>query len=83
MTFYTFMMRKYRNGEGPKHDLACDMWDDRETFPRNGAGKYDGWHQILRDYLARQNACSDCLETFEDAWEEYVKCEKKKSKNNS
>ncbi len=82
MTFYTFMMR-YREGEGAKRDLACDMRDDKDHFPRNGTGKFDGWHGILRGYLEDQRACDDCLEVFEECWKEYVKCESARLKRNS
>ena len=83
MTFYNFMMRNYRNGTGAKRDLACDMHDDKENFPRNGIGKYDGWREILRDYLEDQLASEDCLATFEGCWEEYVKCERARLRRNS
>ena len=53
-----------------------DIFQDRENFPRNGKGKFDGWHRILRGYLERQHACSDCLDVFEKCWEDYVRCEK-------
>ena len=82
MTFYTFMMR-YRSGEGAKRDLACDMQDDKEHFPRNGSGKFDGWHRVLRGYLEDQRACDGCLEVFEECWKEYVKCEKARLKRSS
>ena len=72
MTFYTYMMKKYKGTEGPKSDLAWDMYDDREKFPRNGVGKYDGWYSIIHDYLSRQGACDDCMRTFHEAWAEYV-----------
>ncbi|MCR4707887.1 MAG: sterile alpha motif-like domain-containing protein, partial [Clostridiales bacterium] len=57
MTFYTFMMRNYRNMDTPAGDLARDMFEDKERFPRNRVAKLDGWHQILRSYLKRQHAC--------------------------
>ena len=80
MTFYNVMMRNYRNGEGAKRDLACDMHDDKEKFPKNGARKFDGWHKILREYLEGQGACDDCLDTFEECWKEYEQCERKRLK---
>ena len=80
MTFFTYMMEKYRNGSGAKRDLACDMHDDKESFPKNGVGNFAVWHKILRDYLERQGACDDCLKTFEKCWKGYVSCEKKRLK---
>lgn len=83
MTFYKYMMRNYRSGIGAKRDLACDMRDDKERFPKNGVGKFDGWHKILRGYMEDQKACDGCLATFEACWEEYVKCEKERLSRNS
>ena len=76
MTFYTFMMRNHRGKNTPEGDLARDIFQDRESFPRNGKGKFDGWHRILRGYLERQHACSECLDVFESCWKDYVACEK-------
>ena len=67
MTFYTFMMRNYKNSNSPAGDLARDM---------------KRWHTIIYDHLVRNGACDACLETFEECWEEYVRCEKKKLKRN-
>lgn len=77
MTFYTFMMRNHRGKDTPQGDLADDMFRDREKFPRNGKGKYEGWHTVLRRYLEAKQACRDCLEVFEGCWKDYVKCEKR------
>lgn len=82
MTFYTFMMKNHLNEDAPAGDLAEDMKRDKDSFPRNGKGKYDGWHTIIQDYLQSRNACRECLEVFEDCWEEYVKCEKKRLNRN-
>lgn len=78
MTFYTFMMRNYRNEDTPQGDLARDMHEDRDSFPKNGKGKFTGWHKIIRDYLEYNDACDKCLDAFEESWEEYVRCEKKR-----
>lgn len=83
MNFYNFMMRNYKDAAEPKGDLARDMYEDREAFPRNGKGKFDGWHRIILNHLERNDACVECIETFKEAWEEYVRCEKKKSKAGS
>ena len=77
MTFYTFMMRNHRGRHTPEGDLAGDIYRDREHFPRNGKGKFDGWHWILRSYLESRNACGECLDVFEKCWGDYVRCEKK------
>ena len=48
----------------------------------NRACKFKGWHDIIHNHLVRSGACDACLETFEECWEEYVRCEKKKLKRN-
>ena len=45
MTFYTWMMRNYKGDESPAGDLAADMYWDKDRFPRNGTGKFQGWHK--------------------------------------
>jgi uncharacterized protein YozE (UPF0346 family) len=80
MTFYTFMTRNYKNNDSPAGDLAGDMKSDSEKFPRNRPCKFKGWHEQLYKYLVENGACRDCLRTFEECWEEYVKCEKKRLK---
>ena len=76
MTFYTFMMKNHRMEQTPSGDLARDMYEDKEHFPRNGTGKFDGWHRILRIYLVRHNTCRECLAVLEECWKDYVVCEK-------
>lgn len=83
MTFYTYMKRNHRDADTPEGDLAKDMLRDKENFPRNGPGKFDGWHRLIRGYLERCGACDACLEVFEGCWEKYVKCEKSRSSRNS
>ena len=77
MTFYTYMMRNHRGKDTPEGDLAGDIYLDRDHFPRNGNGKLDGWHRILRSYLKSRRACDACLAVFERCWEDYVRCGKK------
>ena len=83
MGFYRFMMRNYRGKDTLEGDLAYDMERNKDTFPKNGRGKYDGWHRLIREHLVSKNACRECLEVFEACWEEYVACEKSKSNKNS
>ena len=78
MTFYTFMMRTHlHNDDTPKGRLARSMKSNKERFPKNGRGKFDGWHRLIRCYLERMNADAESLTAFEESWEEYVTCEKK------
>lgn len=82
MTFYTFMMRNHQGNDSPAGDLANDMKQDSEKFPRNRPGKFDGWHKIIYDHLVRNGACDACLHVFEECWEEYKRCEKKRLSRN-
>ena len=83
MNFYNWMMRNHRDEDTPAGDLASDMKRVKDTFPRNGVGKFDGWHRLIRSYLVHHHACSECLEVFEECWEEYVECEKSRLNKNS
>ena len=82
MNFYYYMIRNYKNIDSPAGDLARDMASDHESSPRNSPYKFKGWHGIIHMYLVKNEACDACLETFEECWEEYVRCEKKKSRRN-
>jgi uncharacterized protein YozE (UPF0346 family) len=73
MTFYTYMTRKHIDDDTPMGDLARDMKEDKEKFPRNENSKIRGWHGYLYNYLCDHGACGACLDTFDEAWEEYVK----------
>lgn len=80
MTFYTYMTRKHKNDDTPAGDLARDMIRDREKFPRNSSHKLEGWRKLIRSYLYDNNGC---IKTFDECWEEYAKCEKKRLNRNS
>ena len=54
MTFYTFMMRNYKNTDSPAGDLARDMRRDSEKFPRNSPCKCKGWYEQLYNYLVEK-----------------------------
>ena len=79
MTFKTWLKRTYFNANSKEGDLARAVWSD-ESFPKNGARKFDGWHQIIKGHLYRAGACYDCMETFEKCWKEYELCERKRLK---
>jgi len=80
MTFYTYMMRNHSGQDTPAGDLADDMKWDKENFPRNGVGKFDGWHSLIRRYLEREGACYDCLRVFEECWRDYELTERRRLK---
>lgn len=80
MTFYTYMMRNHLGHDTAEGDLAADMKAERESFPRNGVGKFKGWHDLIRTYLKRKGAHYACLQVFEECWEEYEECERKRLK---
>lgn len=83
MNFYNWMMRNHRDEDTPEGDLAADMEHVKDTFPRNGVGKFDGWHRLIRSYLVQRHARSECLDVFEECWKEYVECEKSRLNRNS
>lgn len=78
MNFYNYMRKHYIDEQSPRGDLARDMKMDRERFPKNGVGKFDGWYKIIRNYLVRENACPECLAVFDECWEEYESVERKR-----
>ncbi|HRR77727.1 MAG TPA: YozE family protein [Ruminococcus sp.] len=78
MTFYTYMTRYHIDDNTPVGNLARDIKRDKEKFPRNGKGKFNGWRELIYNYLVQQKACNGCLAAFDESWEEYVSCVKKK-----
>jgi len=78
MNFYNFMMKKYLGTNTPGGDLAKDMREDKEKFPRNSSVKYAAWHRLIYSYLVENEACDSCLEVFEDCWREYELRERKR-----
>ena len=76
MTFFTLMMRNHKGDDTPAGDLAIDMHRDKKDFPRNGQGKFQGWHDLILSYLHRQHACREYIDVFEECWKEYEQCEK-------
>ncbi|MDE7065534.1 MAG: sterile alpha motif-like domain-containing protein [Desulfovibrionaceae bacterium] len=76
MTFYTYMLRNHLKERGPKGDLARDMKDDADSFPRNTKGKLDDWYTIIENYLWSQGACYECMRVFEESWKEYAQYER-------
>ena len=76
MTFYTFMMRNHFGEKSPKGVLAQEIKNDKERFPKNGKGKYAGWHKLIFEYLEYKMP-NISKPVFEECWEEYVLCEKK------
>lgn len=83
MTFYTYMIRNFLKEDSPEGDLAKDMKRDKDTFPRNGTGKFTGNHNMIRRYLEMNHACADCLDVFESCWKEYEGCERSRLKKPS
>lgn len=80
MNFYNYMVKNYLEEDSPKGDLARDMKSDKEDFPENTVGKFDGWKKLIRRYLIRKSSCPDCIKTFDEAWKEYEECERKRLK---
>ena len=81
MTFFTYMMRNHRRKDTAQGDLADDMYEDRESFPRHTRGDFEDWHDEIRGYLEDSGACWGCLDVFEECWEAYVKAEEDRRRN--
>ena len=77
MTFYSFMIKKYSGKDDPRGDLARDMYKDGDRFPKNMSCSDDGARSAIRGYLLRRGACPECMDTFADCLEAYVRCERK------
>lgn len=72
MLFYTWMKRKYGLDATDKGELARSMKSDSNCFPKQGS------HNKILKYLECRKA-SDCyIAIFEECWEEYIKCGKKR-----
>lgn len=71
MTFYEYMKQNYYEKEGRKADLANDMVSDEAAFPTGVGSKDRDGHGVIRRYLKSCHACDDCLDVFEECWEEY------------
>lgn len=69
-TFYKFMITNKITDESPVGDFARDMKADL-TWPRTCKYIYD--KNFLLNYLRRRGACSQALDAFEEAWDEYDK----------
>lgn len=79
MNFKNWIKKNYSESDCPKGDLARDIIAD-EKFPKNGVCKFDGWRDYIRNYLVGRQACDGCLASFDEAWEEYEACERKRLK---
>ena len=66
MSFYKFMMENYIKNDSPSGDLARDMKNDRD-FPKASIS-----YERIKDYLERNVACIDCIDAFEECWNEYM-----------
>lgn len=77
MSFYRYTIKKYLNENSPKGDLARDMKEDK-NFPINSPQKFQGWKKVIKKYLENQGACYEFMVVFEEVWEEYERCLKKK-----
>ena len=81
MTFFTYMMRNHKGQDTCYGDLADDMYEDRDSFPRPTRGEIEDWHDEIRGYLEDSGACWSCLDVFEECWEAYAKAEETRLKN--
>ena len=72
MTYYRWMMKKYRYDVTTAGCLAREMRFDPD-FPRNA-----GRTEVL-DHLLRCGATSKCIWAFEDTWQEYERSDEARS----
>lgn len=72
MRFCTWMKKQYLHENSPKGKLARDIKSDGRNFPAEGR------YSKVRKYLIVRNADEHCLQVFEECWEEYTACEKKR-----
>lgn len=79
MTFYTYMNRKYRDDKGEKGEFVKEMKKESWRFPKNGVCKHAAWHKIIANHV-KANGMNE--KVFEECWEEYMNCVKKKSNTN-
>ena len=77
MNYKNWLKKNYIDEDSAKGDFARDINRD-ERFPKNGVGKFDGWKKLIAEYLMKHGAVPECMAAFDETWEEYVKCEKKK-----
>ncbi len=66
MTFYDWVVGKYKGKDSMIRDLAGDMEWDRD-FPK------DGTKADILNYLYSQHACDGCITAFKRAWTAYRK----------
>lgn len=78
MTFLSYMRRNHKGTETDAGKLAGVMASDREGFPRNGPGKFDGWHRLIRRHIDRTPAYAGMAAVFESCWEQYEQEEREK-----
>lgn len=80
MMFYTYMNRNYRDDKGERGEFVKAMKKDSWRFPKNGVCKHAAWHRIIANYV-KANGMNE--KVFEECWEEYMNCVKKKSNTHS
>ena len=66
MYFYDFIIKKHINRNTPLGDLARDIAEDCE-FPKEGD------KTTISNHLRDHRADFHCLDTFEKAWNAYLK----------
>lgn len=72
MTFYTWMMKKYKGQDSPEGDLASDMELLSKEFPRNRGTDYKSARVEIVSHMRNHLACREALQTFAKCWTRYV-----------
>lgn len=65
VTFYQYA-KQYIEEDSAFGDLARDMRDDK-SFPKESC-----YYDVILAHLECHNACDECIETFNQAYEAYL-----------
>ena len=65
MMSFKHWIKKYRDENSLRGDLAGDVWGD-DRFPSSNQS-----YQVIRSYLVGMAACEVALDTFENTWDQY------------
>lgn len=70
-SFYDYVIQRYYFTHGPEAGLAVDMLADKKDFPKVKGSDPEAY-KILKDYLRKCGACTDCMTVFEKCFNEYM-----------
>lgn len=85
MSFYEYMISKYRYKDTPDGDLARDMERDNKLtgfFSNLHECSVEHQHESIEAHLFNLHACSEALYAFERCWKKYKRYVKREGKKN-